>query len=89
LDYQPGMSRTVDVLGRIVLPAEIRRTLGLGAGSAMQISMQGRHIVLVRSEASCFNCGSEAGLSPILNRRICAECAEELWLTGLHTTTEQ
>ena len=41
-----GIVRKVDELGRIVLPAELRRTLGIGEKDALEISVEGSAIVL-------------------------------------------
>lgn len=41
-----GISRPVDALGRIVIPAEMRRALGIGEGDRLSLSLDGGRIVL-------------------------------------------
>ena len=39
-----GIVRKIDDLGRIVIPAEMRRTLGINEGDQLEILMEGDHI---------------------------------------------
>ena len=41
-----GITREVDSAGRIVLPMELRRNMGINAGDALEISVDGGNIVL-------------------------------------------
>ena len=41
-----GISRPVDALGRIVIPAELRRALGIAEGDRLSLSLDGERIVL-------------------------------------------
>ena len=41
-----GIVRRIDDLGRIVLPKELRRTLGISEGDPLEIGIEGRRIVL-------------------------------------------
>lgn len=41
-----GITREVDSAGRIVLPMELRRNMGINAGDALEISVDGSNIVL-------------------------------------------
>jgi transcriptional pleiotropic regulator of transition state genes len=70
-----GMHRKVDVLGRIVIPAEIRKSLALEAGDRLDISLDEGRIVLNPTKDSCVLCGARAGLVPVdANKSICAGC---------------
>ena len=44
-----GIIRHVDELGRITLPIEIRRSLGLSVKDPVQIYVDGDHIILKRA----------------------------------------
>ena len=48
-----GIVRKVDELGRIVLPIELRRTMGIEVKDALEIYVDGDHIVLKKYEPSC------------------------------------
>lgn len=52
-----GVSRKVDELGRVVIPVELRRTLGIAEGTALDFHVDGENIVLRKQEKSCFVTG--------------------------------
>lgn len=41
-----GMTRKVDDLGRVVIPVELRRTLGIGIKDSLEIFVDGEHVIL-------------------------------------------
>jgi len=45
-----GIVRRVDELGRIVLPIELRRTLGIAERDALEIYVDGENIILKKYE---------------------------------------
>ncbi|MEX5519923.1 AbrB/MazE/SpoVT family DNA-binding domain-containing protein [Bacillus cereus] len=52
-----GVARKVDELGRVVIPVELRRTLGIAEGTALGFHVEGGDIVLRKHEKSCFVTG--------------------------------
>ncbi|HFK1402984.1 TPA: AbrB/MazE/SpoVT family DNA-binding domain-containing protein [Bacillus cereus] len=52
-----GVARKVDELGRVVIPVELRRTLGIAEGTALDFHVDGENIVLRKNEKSCFVTG--------------------------------
>ncbi|WP_025150908.1 AbrB/MazE/SpoVT family DNA-binding domain-containing protein [Bacillus sp. H1a] len=52
-----GVARKVDELGRVVIPVELRRTLGIAEGTALDFHVDGENIVLRKQEKSCFVIG--------------------------------
>ncbi|MCU5179257.1 AbrB/MazE/SpoVT family DNA-binding domain-containing protein [Bacillus toyonensis] len=52
-----GIARKVDELGRVVIPVELRRTLGISEGTALDFHVDGENIVLRKHEKSCFVTG--------------------------------
>ncbi|WP_242242691.1 AbrB/MazE/SpoVT family DNA-binding domain-containing protein [Bacillus cereus group sp. BfR-BA-01309] len=52
-----GIARKVDELGRVVIPVELRRTLGIAEGTALGFHVEGENIVLRKQEKSCFVTG--------------------------------
>ena len=73
-----GMSRPLDELGRIVIPMEIRRSIGLKPGMRLDIGVANDKIVLSRNEAFCACCGGthdhmlyHAGVA------LCPDCMKE------------
>ena len=73
-----GIVRRVDDLGRIVIPMELRRTLGIREHDALSISVDGERIVLQKYSAACAICGSESDIQVIRERPVCADCIEEI-----------
>lgn len=83
--------RRLDQLGRIVLPIEMRRSLGIGEGAAVTIeeAPDGRGFVLRPWEAACALCGQapEEGVFEVRNGSyLCRECARAA--ATLHDTLE-
>lgn len=52
-----GVARKVDELGRVVIPVELRRTLGIAEGTAIDFHVDGENIVLRKQEKSCLVTG--------------------------------
>lgn len=70
--------RKIDDLGRIVLPIEIRRILDIEEKDAMEISIEDDTVVLRKHKPTCIFCGASHTLSTYQEKRICADCMEEL-----------
>ena len=73
-----GVARKLDDLGRIVLPAELRRALDLKAGDELDIALDGDHIVLAKVQSGCALCGSEVDLLAFRDRYVCRSCVGAL-----------
>lgn len=75
-----GIVRKVDELGRIVLPIELRRTMGIEVKDALEIYVDGDHIVLKKYEPSCVFCGNAKDIIHFKSKNVCSDCAHELGL---------
>ncbi|MBQ8589000.1 MAG: AbrB/MazE/SpoVT family DNA-binding domain-containing protein [Firmicutes bacterium] len=73
-----GIVRKVDELGRIVLPIELRRTLGIEIKDPIEIYVDGDYIVLKKYEPACIFCGNAKDVSRIHDKNVCANCINEL-----------
>ena len=73
-----GVVRKVDELGRIVLPIELRRTLGIEIKDPLEISVDGQYVLLSKYEPACIFCGSSKDIKVFKNRKVCSACAEEV-----------
>ena len=73
-----GKIRALDDLGRIVLPIEMRRTLGIAERDLLEITVEEDRIVLKKHEINCLFCGSDKDLTTFKGKLICADCLEEL-----------
>ncbi|OTW86406.1 AbrB family transcriptional regulator [Bacillus thuringiensis serovar cameroun] len=48
-----GIARKIDDLGRVVVPKELRNTLGLSEGTPLEIHVDGGNVVLKKQENIC------------------------------------
>lgn len=69
-----GIVRQLDPLGRIVLPIELRRTLGLNETDAVEIFVNGEQIILRKYAPGCVLCGSLDQLHNLEGKNVCMEC---------------
>jgi len=73
-----GVARKVDQLGRVVLPAEVRRHFGITPGDLIEIAVDSDAILLTKVENRCVFCDGTASLSEFSGKLVCGGC-----LTGL------
>jgi AbrB family transcriptional regulator, transcriptional pleiotropic regulator of transition state genes len=73
-----GIVRRVDELGRIVIPMELRRTLGINVKDPISISVEGERIILERHKDACVLCGGQDNIHQVKGRAVCAECVGAL-----------
>ncbi len=72
-----GIIRRLDILGRIVLPKELRRELDIEHGNQLEMYLDGRQVVLQKYAPACVFCGEDA-TQELKGRAVCAKCAAEL-----------
>ncbi len=73
-----GMVRKIDELGRIVLPVEIRRTLGIGERDRLLIRIEENEIILKKFEPMCIFCGENRSLVEHKGKTVCPACIREM-----------
>ena len=73
-----GVVRKVDELGRIVIPIELRRTMGIEEKDALEIYVDNDKIILKKYAPGCIFCGSCDDLAVIMGKHLCISCAKEL-----------
>ena len=73
-----GMVRKIDELGRIVIPIEIRNTLGIESRDALEIFTEGDRIVLTKYQPSCLFCGKSENTLFFHGKLICRDCLEQI-----------
>jgi AbrB family transcriptional regulator, transcriptional pleiotropic regulator of transition state genes len=73
--HDTGIVRRVDDLGRIVIPMELRRTLGIKVKDPMAIYVEGDNIILTKHKDSCAICGdTKLDKVEVKGRLICIDC---------------
>lgn len=74
-----GIVRKVDDLGRVVLPIELRRTLGIAEKDSLEIYVDGEHVILRKYEPACIFCGNASDMTHFHGKNVCEGCAAELF----------
>ena len=74
-----GIVRKVDELGRVVLPIELRRSMGIAEKDPMEILVDGDLIVLRKYVPACVFCGNTTNVQQFSRKMVCLECATEMY----------
>lgn len=69
-----GIVRKVDELGRIVLPIELRRTLGIEQNDRIEIFVDGESIILRKYQPACIFCDNAKDIINYKGKNICPDC---------------
>ena len=74
-----GMVRTVDELGRLVIPKELRRLLGLKEGKdSFEIFIDdNKNVILRKYIPGCIVCGYIENLKDVNGIKLCKNCIEK------------
>lgn len=73
-----GIVRKVDELGRIVLPIEMRRTLGITERDQIEIYTEANGIILQKYQATCIFCDAAKNIVTFRGKNICSDCLRNL-----------
>jgi transcriptional pleiotropic regulator of transition state genes len=73
-----GFIKKIDDLGRIVIPKDIRKTLGVNNGDALQFFVEGDTVVLRKFGEECEFCGETEELTELRGKFICKSCKAAL-----------
>ena len=73
-----GIVRKVDVLGRIVLPIELRKNLDIEKEDPIEIYVDGASIVLKKYDTQCVFCGIAENIKQFLDKNVCVGCLSRL-----------
>lgn len=73
-----GMVRRIDGIGRVVIPKELRTTMGLDEGEPMEIYTDGDRVIFRKHSAYCLFCQSTEAVQSFMNKPICSLCLDEL-----------
>ena len=70
--------RTVDELGRFVIPVEIRNNFELQNGTPIRIYFKNNCILLKKDEVACTFCSESNNLVEYENKLVCFKCISNL-----------
>lgn len=73
-----GIVRNIDELGRIVVPKEIRRKLGIANTDPVEIYVEGDKIILTKYLPVCHFCSGSENVVEYKGKKICKACIDEL-----------
>ena len=73
-----GIISNIDELGRIVVPKEIRKKLGISSTDPVEIYVDGEKIVLMKYEPNCSFCSSTENVVEFKGKKVCRACLYEL-----------
>ncbi|WP_340397772.1 AbrB/MazE/SpoVT family DNA-binding domain-containing protein [Paenibacillus sp. FSL E2-0202] len=73
-----GIVRRIDDLGRVVIPKELRRTLGVANGDPLEIFVDGDKVILRKYSPGCTLCGGLEDIGYLSGKPICRNCVSEI-----------
>ena len=73
-----GIVRKIDNLGRVVIPMELRKLLGVGADDLLHVYTEGNRVILQKHENVCGVCGMPGDLVEINGGFICRDCINHI-----------
>jgi len=73
-----GVVRKLDNLGRIVIPIELRKTMGIDIKDTLEIFTEGDQIILKKYQPGCIFCGDARDLQLFKGKMICSKCLSEM-----------
>lgn len=73
-----GIVRKLDELGRITLPIELRRTLGVGERDALEIFVEDNRIILTKYEPSDVFTGEKKDLFDFHGKKVSKDSIVQL-----------
>jgi AbrB family transcriptional regulator, transcriptional pleiotropic regulator of transition state genes len=74
-----GIVRKLDKLGRIVVPIELRKTMGISVKDSLEIFTDGNDIILRKYAPGCVFCGEAGHIVMQHNGKlVCESCYKRL-----------
>lgn len=73
-----GIVRRIDDLGRIVIPKETRRVLGIKEGDSLEIFTEDENIILKKYQPGCVFCSDAKEVINFKGKMICKNCLKDI-----------
>ena len=70
--------RKIDSLGRVVIPAEQRRALGIVEGDLIETRLESGRVVILKVDPECALCGALSDLREMRDKHVCNGCVRSL-----------
>lgn len=71
-------TRCIDDLGRVVIPAEIRKNIGVSMGDKLNVELDGNKVIITNAENRCTFCGKPATIKVNKDHLVCITCAKTI-----------
>ena len=71
-------TKCIDKAGRVVIPKDIRRAVGLDIGDEVSFEISGKGVLILPVSATCALCGSKYDLVPCYDKHVCKNCIKTL-----------
>ena len=69
-----GVVRKTDILGRVVIPIELRRTLDIKEEDSLEIYVEDDRIILKKYAPGCLFCGQANHVIHLSGKNVCKAC---------------
>lgn len=73
-----GMTRPIDDLGRIVIPAEIRKSFGLEIKDRVEFFINSDGIMIKKAQVKCVFCDNKDDLLDYQDIKVCPACVKAI-----------
>ncbi|WNX83802.1 AbrB/MazE/SpoVT family DNA-binding domain-containing protein [Agathobaculum sp. NTUH-O15-33] len=73
-----GMTRKLDELGRVVLPIELRRSMGIEIKDALEIFVDDNRVILKKYQPGCIFCGNADKVTHYKGKYLCKRCLKKI-----------
>ena len=73
-----GMVKQIDEMGRIVIPREIKRSMGIQDRDHLEIFVEDNKIILKKHQPGCIFCGNTEQIVTFKGKLVCLDCKKEM-----------
>lgn len=74
-----GIVRCLDDIGRLVIPIELRREIGISKGDPVHMYVENNKVIVEKYKDACHICGKfNSKFIVINNKKICLNCCHEI-----------
>lgn len=80
MSKQKGIVRRIDPLGRLVIPKEIRRKLDIKENDEVEMTVEGKQVIIKKHSNSCTfcDCQDEDKLIEFMGKKVCIDCKKNI-----------
>ena len=73
-----GIVRNIDELGRIVIPKEMRKMIGVSNSDPVEITCDGEAIAIKKYSEVCILCSESGELYEVNGKKLCRDCIQKI-----------